>query len=466
MTKPIKSVLWLDDPQAPSPELPNILISKGLLLSTGPCSDKGMEMLRENRFDVVFIQLTPDLEHKSLLRQISDLEMSVPVIAIARDPSVTEAVSVMQAGAVAYIEPPLTANSITSALDKAAVARESVSGQAGLHHYHASGTKRGYAKIIGKSKAISHVFTLIKKLCDTDTTVLIQGESGTGKELIAQALHYEGERRKGPFVSVNCGAIPEELLESELFGHEKGAFTHAIRTRIGRFELAHGGTVFLDEIAEMSPMLQVKILRVLQDHQFERIGSTKTITSDFRVIAATNRELEQEVKKGNFREDLYYRLNVVMIKAPPLRDRISDIPLLLEIFIEKFNRSRKKSISEIGSDIMPYMLKYSWPGNVRELENTAERMVILASGRRLTVEDLPSRLLESEPVKSGEIQEIPAEGFYMSEVVAEFEKKIIIQALDQTNCVKNRAAKLLHVNRTTLLEKMKRHNLVAPPGKV
>ncbi|MCK5437830.1 MAG: sigma-54-dependent Fis family transcriptional regulator, partial [Desulfobulbaceae bacterium] len=325
-----------------------------------------MEMLRENRFDVVFIQLTPDLEHKSLLRQISDLEMSVPVIAIARDPSVTEAVSVMQAGAVAYIEPPLTANSITSALDKAAVARESVSGQAGLHHSHASGTKRGYAKIIGKSKAISHVFTLIKKLCDTDTTVLIQGESGTGKELIAQALHYEGERRKGPFVSVNCGAIPEELLESELFGHEKGAFTHAIRTRIGRFELAHGGTVFLDEIAEMSPMLQVKILRVLQDHQFERIGSTKTITSDFRVIAATNRELEQEVKKGNFREDLYYRLNVFPITVPPLRERFDDITLLASAFAEQFAQKIGRMVNPLAEACINRLKSYDWPGNVRE----------------------------------------------------------------------------------------------------
>ena len=460
MTRSIKSVLWLDDPQAPSSELPNILIRNGLQISTGPGPGKGLEMLQANRFDAVFIQLTRDLEYEPLLRQISDLETPVPSIVVARDPSVAEAVSVMQAGAVAYIEPPLTSNSVTSALDKAAMACESAPGSVGLHSRD-SGTKRGCVKIIGKSKAIKHVFLLIKKLCDTDTTVLIQGESGTGKELIAQALHYDGERRKGPFVSVNCGAIPEELLESELFGHEKGAFTHAIRTRIGRFELAHGGTVFLDEIAEMSPMLQVKILRVLQDHQFERIGSTKTIKSDFRVIAATNRDLEQEVKKGNFREDLYYRLNVVMIKAPPLRNRISDVPLLFENFIEKFNRSGKKSISKIDPDLMPYMIKYSWPGNVRELENTIERMVILASGKRLTIEDLPSRLLNSEPIKSGEITEIPSEGFYMSKVTAEFEKNIIIQALDQTNWVKNRAAKLLHVNRTTLLEKMKRHNMGA-----
>lgn len=318
--------------------------------------------------------------------------------------------------------------------------------------------KFGFADIVGESKKVKDVFTLIEKVCDTDTTVLVQGESGTGKELIARALHYEGVRSKGPFIPVNCGAIPVELLESELFGHEKGAFTHAIQTRIGRFELANGGTVFLDEISEMSPMLQVKILRVLQERQFERIGGTKTIKSDFRVIAATNRNLEEEVGQGRFRQDLYYRLNVIPITAPPLRERVSDIALLTAYFVEKFNHSKRKIIKGVASDVLAKLEQYSWPGNVRELENMVERMVILSSGERITLADLPEHLLEpGERVQPGP-GEI-TENFVLSKVVAEFEKGIIVQALNQTAWVKNRAAKLLHVNRTTLLEKMKRYKL-------
>ncbi|MBI5559353.1 MAG: sigma-54-dependent Fis family transcriptional regulator [Deltaproteobacteria bacterium] len=315
-----------------------------------------------------------------------------------------------------------------------------------------------YPCVIGQSKVLLDVFTIIEKVCNTNTTVLIQGESGTGKELIAQALHYGSDRKNGPFVPVNCGAIPGELLESELFGHEKGAFTHAIRTRLGRFELADSGTVFLDEVAEMSPMLQVKLLRVLQEKQFERIGGTKTIISDFRVIAATNKNLEDEVSKGRFREDLYYRLTVVPIKAPPLRDRISDIPLLAEYFIEKFNRSKKRAISGISEEAMRHLLRYPWPGNVRELENVVERMVLLSHGERIGCDDLPERILRPEK-RVEHTGEIPQQGFCLSDQVAEFEKGLIVQALDQTNWVKNRAAKLLNVNRTTLLEKMKRYGI-------
>ena len=323
-----------------------------------------------------------------------------------------------------------------------------------------------FANIIGESEKMKNVFSLIERVCDADTTVLVRGESGTGKELIAQALHYHGERSEGPFVPVNCGAIPGELLESELFGHEKGAFTHAIRTRMGRFELADGGTVFLDEISEMSPMLQVKLLRVLQEKQFERIGGTKTISSDFRVVAATNRDLEDEVRKGTFREDLYYRLNVIPIESPPLREREGDIALLVEHFVKKFTTSKSKGIITLSPEVLTCLRRYSWPGNVRELENVIERMVILSMGDELTVEDLPERVLAGggEDVSSAaaEIGEIPKEGFVLSAMVAEFEKKLIVQALEQTGWVKNRAAKLLNVNRTTLIEKLKRYEITAP----
>jgi len=263
-------------------------------------------------------------------------------------------------------------------------------------------------------------------------------------------------------VPVNCGAIPGELLESELFGHEKGAFTHAIRTRLGRFELADSGTVFLDEISEMSPMLQVKLLRVLQEKKFERIGGTRTITSDFRVVAATNRDLEKEVQDGRFREDLYYRLNVIPIDTPPLRERPGDIPLLLDYFIAKFTKNKKKTIKGISDEAFARLLRYGWPGNVRELENMVERMVILSAGPEITLEDLPERLLGAKPVASQQVETIPAQGFYLNDMVADFEKRLIVQALQQTNWVKNRAAKMLNVNRTTLLEKMKRFKLSRP----
>ena len=323
-----------------------------------------------------------------------------------------------------------------------------------------------FANIVGVSDKMKKVFALVERVCDADTTVLVRGESGTGKELIAQALHYQGGRRDGPFVPVNCGAIPGELLESELFGHEKGAFTHAIRTRLGRFELADGGTVFLDEISEMSPMLQVKLLRVLQERQFERIGGTKTINSDFRVIAATNRDLEEEVSKGVFREDLYYRLNVIPIEAPPLRERQDDVDLLVKHFIGKFTNFKNKQITGVSPEVLSCLRRYRWPGNVRELENVIERMVILSMADELTLEDLPERILAGDggtSVAKQQIGEIPAEGFVLSKTVADFEKKLILQALDQTGWIKNRAAKLLNVNRTTLIEKLKRYEIIAPP---
>jgi len=321
--------------------------------------------------------------------------------------------------------------------------------------------QRGLTNIVGASEPIKQLFTVVRKVSGVDTTILIEGESGTGKELIAKALHYEGDRRDKPFVPVNCGAIPGELLESELFGHEKGAFTHAIRSRQGRFELADGGTVFLDEIAEMPPVLQVKLLRVLQERAFERVGSTKTIRSDFRVIAATNRDLEAEVLAGRFREDLYYRLNVIPIKAPPLRGRVDDIPILVEHFIQKFNQTKRLHIKGISDEAMGYLLRYSWPGNVRELENTVERMVILAMDSELGVDDLPAKIVDAKPVGE-DLQRIPEQGYYLNKMVAAYERRLLIQALNQTDWVKNKAAKLININRTTLIEKMKRFGLVKP----
>jgi len=306
------------------------------------------------------------------------------------------------------------------------------------------------------------VFEIVEKVADTDSTILILGDSGTGKELIAKAIHYNSYRRDRPFVPVNCAAIPSELLESELFGHEKGAFTNAIRTRIGRFELANGGTVFLDEIGDMNPLLQSKLLRVLQERQFERVGAVKTIKTDIRIIAATHQDLKMAVAQKKFREDLYYRLNVIPIRIPPLRERKSDIPLLAHHFLEHFNRSKKKRIRAISDEAMEAFVRYDWPGNVRELENTVERVVILVDHDVIAAQDLPEKFSLLPEPEAAQVLEIPEEGISLDSAVNEFERNLILQALIKTGWVKNKAARLLNLNRTTLIEKIKRQNLQRP----
>lgn len=450
-------LLLLLDSSGRSAELVKALQKKELALVVVRSEAEARHWLEENQCQAILLAVSSLQLHAAFLADFQDASSAAPFIVAASEPSVNDAVVALQAGAVDYLETPVSESRLDAALDKAGVRQEtSPAGQSQAK------TGKGCAAIIGNSSIMRQVFSLIKKVCDAETTVLVRGESGTGKELIAQALHYEGVRGGGPFVPVNCGAIPGELLESELFGHEKGAFTHAIRTRLGRFELANGGTVFLDEISEMSPMLQVKLLRVLQEKEFERIGGTKTISSDFRVVAATNRDLEQEVQAGRFREDLYYRLNVIPIEAPPLRERVQDIPLLVEHFVARFNRPRKKKIKGVAEEVMTRLARYAWPGNVRELENMLERMVILAGSDTLSVSDLPERLLEAGAAAPAErFEELPGQGFFLNEVLAEFEKRLILQALEQTGWVKNRAAKLLHVNRTTLIEKMKRFKLAS-----
>jgi transcriptional regulator with GAF, ATPase, and Fis domain len=306
---------------------------------------------------------------------------------------------------------------------------------------------------------MQRVFQFIEKIAATNSTVLICGESGTGKELVARAIHYNSDRKDEPMVPVNCGAIPEDLLESELFGYEKGAFTGAVKTRMGRFELADGGTIFLDEIGDMSPALQVKILRVLQEHEFERLGGVKSIKVDIRIIAATHRDLEKAVKQGTFREDLYYRLNVIPLTLPPLRERRSDIPLLVQYFIEKFNSDQTQQIDGISPDALNYFMDYEWPGNVRELENIMERLVILKGKGTIGKEDVPEKISGAGGRDSLHSVDIPDSGISFNMAVSDFEKELILRALKKTNWVKNRAAKLLQLKRTTLVEKMKKIHL-------
>jgi transcriptional regulator with GAF, ATPase, and Fis domain len=287
---------------------------------------------------------------------------------------------------------------------------------------------------------------------------MIQGESGTGKELVARMLHFNSLRKDRPLVPVNCGAIPENLLESELFGHEKGAFTGATHSRMGRFELANGGTIFLDEIGEMSLPLQVKILRVLQEREFERVGGNRTIHVDVRIIAATNQDLETLVEEKRFRKDLFYRLNVIPIVIPPLRERRSDVPLLIDHFLTRFNQSKHTTVSGLASDALQMLTEYDWPGNIRELENMIERLVVLKKHGVLSVGDLPEKICRRSPGPELKEQFIrfSEDGINLSREVEQYEKHLIMEALRKANGVTSRAAQLLHLNRTTLVEKLKR----------
>ena len=316
-----------------------------------------------------------------------------------------------------------------------------------------------YEGIIGHSNQMKEIFQVIEKVADSDSTIIIHGESGSGKGLVAKAIHKKSYRQKKPFISINCGAIPENLLESELFGHVRGAFTGATSPKPGKFELADGGTIFLDEIGDMSPDLQVKILRVLEEREFEQVGGCKSIQVDVRIIAATHRNLEEEVEKGNFREDLYYRLNVIPVTLPPLRERKADVSLLVSHFLDEFNEKNNKRIEGICEEAMLIMTSYTWPGNVRELKNIVERIVVLKESGEISPRDLPEIIRGRRHLAASPNIRISEDGICLNTAVTEFEKALILQSLEKTKWVKNKAAKLLHLNRTTLVEKIKRHHL-------
>ena len=316
-----------------------------------------------------------------------------------------------------------------------------------------------FKDIIGHSTKMKEVFHLVENIADSDSTIIINGETGTGKGLIARAIHKQSYRKRKPFVQINCGAIPENLLESELFGHVRGAFTGATSPKQGKFEVADGGTIFLDEIGDMSPNLQVKLLRVLEEKEFEQVGGCKTKKVDVRVIAATHRELEEEVQKGNFREDLFYRLYVIPITLPPLRERKSDLLVLIDHFLKYFNEKNNKNVEGVSEAAIEIIMNHSWKGNVRELKNMVEGLVVLKGAGMIYSKDLPKKLTQKNASVILPQVDILQEGICLSSAVSEFEKSLIIQCLDQTKWVKKQAAKLLQVNRTTLVEKIKRHQL-------
>lgn len=419
---------------------------------------EALEILDSNSFDAVITDLKmPGMDGVSLIKAINEQSRDIVGIILTGFASVETAVLAMKAGAYDYITKPINRDELLLTLRKGLefnrLRKENTSLKRALRR------KYSFEGLVGDSDAIQKVYSLIEKVADSDSTVLVLGESGTGKELVARTIHYNSPRSDKPLVPINCGAIPESLLESELFGHEKGAFTGAYSARAGRFELAHGGTIFLDEIGDMSPSLQVKLLRVLQERQFERVGGTKTIKVDVRVITATNQDLEKAVAEKKFREDLYYRINVIPITIPPLRERIGDIPLLVKHFSEVFSKKKGKKIDGISDEAMSLLVSYHWPGNVRELENMIERLAVLKREGIISVSDLPEKFA---PVREKAVLNtvfIPEEGIDLEAHVNQFENKLILRALEKAGGVKSKAAQFLHMNRTTLVEKMKKKGL-------
>ncbi len=460
---PHATILIIEDDRSQREALAEILAGEGFEVETAPDGETGVSRLQETGFDVVLTDMAlPGLGGMEVLKYLVRHRPEALCIIVTGYATIKNSVTAMRLGAYDYLAKPVNPQELRLVL-KRALEHKNLK-EENLHLKKQLSKRFGFANIIGASDAITQVFDLIRKVADTDATVLLLGESGTGKELIARAIHYNSHRRQGPLIPVNCAAIPEELLESELFGHERGAFTHAVRTRLGRFEQANGGAIFLDEIADMSPNLQVKILRVLQDRAFERLGGVKTIKVDIRVIAATNQDLEGMVKQGRFREDLFYRLNVIPIRVPPLRERTSDIPLLANHFLEDFSRRKKQPPKRLSPEVMELLLHYPWPGNVRELENLMERLVILSEGQVLEASDLPERFRAALPgARMLASADFPDQGVHLTSAVQEFERQLILKALEKSRWVKSRAAQLLHLNRTTLIEKMKKQRIEPSP---
>ena len=402
----------------------------------------------------------PGLSGLELVRQIHDLEPDLPCIVITGYGSPEHSVEALRAGAFWYLEKPFDqANlDVVRLLVEQAIEHGRLKTENRLLHTQLRSRYR-FENIVGHSSSLRQVLEQVEKVADTDSTVLITGESGTGKELIARALHFNSRRADRMFVTVNCGALPEELLESELFGHVKGAFTNAVAHREGRFSLANSGTIFLDEIGDMSPILQVKLLRVLQDRTFEPVGSSRTVRVNVRVVAATNQDLEVAIREKRFREDLFYRLNVIPIETPALRERRDDIPLLVQHFIEIMRREKGRPIESVSSDALKLLCDYDWPGNVRQLENVIEQISVLSSEREIRVEDLPPQLRAPKEPLPFEAPRVSSQGIVFNDVVERIQRDLILQALELSHGNKNRAAQILGLNRTTLLEKMKKMNL-------
>jgi DNA-binding NtrC family response regulator len=414
-------------------------------------SQRAMQTLESTPVDVMLTDLRmPGVDGMGLLRRAMSLTNPPVCIMMTAYGSIENAVQSMQAGAYHYVTKPVNLDELELVIQRALTSRRIESENASLREQIEH--KFGLENIIGESPAMRQVFETVQQVAPSRVTVLITGETGTGKELIAKAIHNLSPRKNGAFVAVHAAALPSSLLESELFGHEKGAFTGAVERRIGRFELADGGTLFLDEIGELESPMQVKLLRVLEERAFERVGASKTLQVDVRLVAATNRNLKKLVSDGKFRDDLFYRLSVVTVDLPPLRERRDDIPLLVKAFLDEFSRENNKQVRELTPDALNMLLAYDWPGNVRELRNAIEQMVVLARAERLTVRDVPAAIRAAADLSK--INVVRA-----GMTVVDAERQLIAQALKEADGNRTKAAQKLGISRRTLHRKLKKYGL-------
>ncbi|MCJ8277402.1 MAG: sigma-54-dependent Fis family transcriptional regulator [Bdellovibrionales bacterium] len=454
-------ILVVDDEQTLRAALFRIFSRRNYqVITTGNVKEAESVITTNSELELAIVDVKlPDGDGIELLSTLKQKYNNIPVIVLTGFASIDVAVKATKMGAYHFMTKPFNIEELVSIAEKALSHKKLVFENTELKSQLQS--RYRFDNIIGQSDPIQNVLSMIEKVADTDSTILVTGESGTGKELVAKAIHYNSSRNNKAFIPINCGAIPSELLESELFGHVKGAFTGAISNRQGRFELANKGTLFLDEIGDLSPNLQVKLLRVLQEKRFEPVGSAKTIESDVRIIAATNADLTKAVKEGRFREDLYYRLNVIPIKIPSLRERKDDIPLLLEHFIKHFNATKGNQIRGIHPITMDKLINYNWPGNIRELENFVERVSILKKDGIIENADLPVHFNEHQTHKyfNHLPTDIPDAGIDFNSAISAYENQLIINALNKTGWNRNQAAILLRLNRTTLVEKIKKKGL-------
>jgi DNA-binding NtrC family response regulator len=441
------TILILDDDLNTCQAVTLALSKEGHQVLEAHSGKEALEIIRSQEVDLAVIDLKmPGMSGLEFFQTLKTLHPEIIAIMISAHATVDQAVGALKGGIYDFVTKPFHLRDIKRAVSRGLEAQALLLENKRLRQ--ALREKASFATIIGKSPAFVRIMDLVAKVAPTRSTVLLSGESGTGKEIIAEAIHFASPRGEGPLVKINCGALSESLLESELFGHEKGAFTGAYQQRLGRFEMAHGGSLFLDEIGEMSVGMQVKLLRVLQDGSFERVGSSRTTQVDVRVIAATNRDLEGEVKAGRFRQDLFYRLNVITIEIPPLRDRSEDIPLLAQFFLSKYNEANRKKIESFSEEVMQLLVRFPWPGNVRELENIIERAVSLCQDKRIELADLPPRLT-SVSEAAGQLM-IPV-GLPLDKI----EQMVIHKTLLKTRGDKRAAAHMLGISLSSLYNKLK-----------
>jgi two-component system NtrC family response regulator len=457
------TILIVDDEKNYPLILSAVLQDEGYEALTANSGEAALEIIDHSDVDLVLTDMKmPLMDGIELLEKIKKKDTELPVMMMTAHGTVEKAVEAMQKGAYNYILKPFDNEQLVLYVNKAMAMYRVVKENRQLRR--AVESQYAFGNLIGKSKAMQTIFETIRKVAPATATVLIEGDSGTGKELVAKSIHFNSPRRNQPFVAVNCSALAETLLESELFGHERGAFTGAVAMKKGRFELADGGTLFLDEIGELSPSLQVKLLRVLQEKVFERVGGVRPISVDIRLIAATNKSLKKEIVQGQFREDLFYRLNVVHIVLPPLRNRIEDIRPLATHFIKKYTLPHHgdSSVSRMDQEVERLFFDYSWPGNVRELENVIERAMVMCSGQLIKVEDLPHDFKKSVYKDNRlHLQNLPTKAT-LYETLVHVEKEMILRALREADYVQSHAAARLGIGKSGLNQKIKKHGIVIP----